>query len=332
MNSLKLKVKSLKLKTCTRYSEKGVALMMVLWILVLLSIVAMNFSFSTRWSTASTRNLKEETMAYYLCMKGYQEAINYLVSDIDPVVDLLDNEGNLRIDNETAPVTGKKTTNEGEIDIRITDEDSKLNVNYAGEVRLEKLFEYVGMPTGTARELIDSILDWIDRDNKHRLSGAEDEYYEELDNPYKAKNNFFDVPEELLLVKGMRPEYMTGSDEIKALGPLITTFGKRGDIIGAININTVSKEVMELLGLTPPTIETVLKQRESGGFRTIPLTLRIMQLTNTNSSYFRIEVVAHVHGSNRASRIISVVKRTPLDIGLKIRTVYWKENAESYRG
>ncbi|MBM4135280.1 MAG: general secretion pathway protein GspK [Nitrospira sp.] len=331
MNSLKFKVKSLKLKTFTRYSEKGVALMMVLWILVLLSIVAMNFSFSTRWSTASTRNLKEETMAYYLCMRGYQEAINYLVSDKDPVVDLLDNEGNLRIDNETSPVTGKKTTTEGEIDIRITDEDSKLNINYAGD-RLEKLFEYVGMPTGTARELIDSILDWIDRDNKHHLSGAEDEYYEELDNPYKAKNNFFDVPEELLLVKGMRPEYMTGSDEIKAIGPLITTFGKRGDIIGAININTVSKEVMELLGLTPPAIETILKQRESGGFKTIPLTFRIIQLTKTNSSYFRIEVVAHVHGSNRASRIISVVNRTPTDKGFKIRTVYWKENAEGYRG
>ncbi|MEW6214515.1 MAG: type II secretion system protein GspK, partial [Nitrospirota bacterium] len=145
--------------------------------------------------------------------------------------------------------------------------------------------------------------------------------------PYKTKNGFFDVPEELLLVKGMKPEYMTGSDKVKAIGPLITTFGR-----GTININTVSTEVMESLGLNKSDIETVLKQRESGGFSSVPQQFGTFGLNTTYSSYFRIEVVAHVNGGNRAVRIVSIINRTPTGKGFKIQTVYWRENAESYRG
>jgi general secretion pathway protein K len=310
-------------------TEKGIALMMVLWVLVLLSMIAMNFSFSTRWNSASTRNLKEETIAYYMCISGYQEAVNYLLSDKDPSVDFIDNEGNFWIDGETTPVTGKKMTEEGDIDIMITDEGSKVNINLAGEERLRKLLDYIGIPPDSEQEVIDSILDWIDPDKEHRLSGAEDEYYEGLDFPYKAKNSFFDTPEELLLVKGMEPDYMAGSDKVKAISPLITTFGK-----GTININTVSKEVMELLGLNPLDIETILKQRnkESGGFRFIPTQLSNFGLNTTSSSYFRIEVISHLKGSNRAMRIVAILHRMPAPKGFKTQTVYWRENAETYRG
>ena len=40
---------------------RGVALMMVLWVLVLLSIISMSFLASTRWGSASVRNFKEDT-------------------------------------------------------------------------------------------------------------------------------------------------------------------------------------------------------------------------------------------------------------------------------
>ena len=56
-------------------------------------------------------------------------------------------------------------------------------------------------------------------------------------------------------------------DEGKSLLPLITTFGSN-----TLNINTVSKEVMQILGLDDSEIEAIMKQRtkESGGFRFIP--------------------------------------------------------------
>src|SRR5512139_2562462 len=100
-------------------SEKGIALMMVLWVLVLLSIVSLNYFSSNRWNSAGTRNLKEETLSYYMAMSGYQEAVNYLLMDKDPSLDFIDSEGNYWTDIETQPVTGKLTTEDGEIDIKI---------------------------------------------------------------------------------------------------------------------------------------------------------------------------------------------------------------------
>jgi hypothetical protein len=54
-------------------SERGIALMMVLWVLVLLSIIALNYFGSNRWNTAATRNLKEETLAYAMAMSAIRK-------------------------------------------------------------------------------------------------------------------------------------------------------------------------------------------------------------------------------------------------------------------
>jgi len=187
-------------------SDRGVALMMVLWVLVLLSIISMNFLLSTRWSSASVRNFKEETEAYYLALSGFQEALNYIASDKDPGIDFLDNENNFWTDNEAQPITGKRVVDDAEVEIRISDESGKVNINFANEDRLIKLLAYGGVSKEDITVIVDSLLDWRDPDKEHHLSGAEDEYYEGLDDSYKAKNGLFSIPEELMLVKGMKPE------------------------------------------------------------------------------------------------------------------------------
>ncbi len=122
------------------FTEDGIALIMVLWILALLVIIALNFAISNRWNSASTRNLKEETISYYMAVSGYHEAVDYIISDKDINVDFLDNEGNFWVDIENQPITGKRSTEEGEIDIRIIDEDAKININYAATEQLERGF------------------------------------------------------------------------------------------------------------------------------------------------------------------------------------------------
>ena len=53
-------------------------------------------------------------------------------------------------------------------------------------------------------------MDWRDKDNLHRLNGAEDDYYLSLPQPYKCKNGDFTSIEELLLVRGVTPEIFYG--------------------------------------------------------------------------------------------------------------------------
>ncbi|MEE8148674.1 MAG: PilX N-terminal domain-containing pilus assembly protein, partial [Longimicrobiales bacterium] len=46
--------------------EQGVALILVLWILALLTLLVMDFAFATRLETRVARNYLEEAQAYYL--------------------------------------------------------------------------------------------------------------------------------------------------------------------------------------------------------------------------------------------------------------------------
>jgi general secretion pathway protein K len=304
--------------------------MMVLWVLVLLSIISLNYFSSNRWNTAATRNLKEETYSYYMAMSGYQEAVNYILSDKDPAFDFIDNEGNFWTDtnDKTQPVTGKRTTDDGEIEIRITDENAKININYADPNRLRNLFLYMGIPDDEIAGLQDCILDWKDADDETHLNGAESDYYEGLEGPYTAKNARFDVPEELALVKGMKPEYFKDLGEGKSILSLITTFGGN-----TININTVSKEVMQILGLDDSEIEAIMKQRtiESGGFKFIPQQFSAKGLNAIATQNFRVEVLAKTKNSNLGTKIVAVLSRTPDVAGFKILTLYWREDAENFR-
>jgi hypothetical protein len=101
-----------------------------------------------------------------------------------------------------------------------------------------------------------------------------------------------------------------------------------------VNINTVSKEVMELLGLNPVEIETILKQRNKdyGGFRFIPQQFSVRGLNTVATQNFRIEVIAKMHDSPIATRITGVLYRQPSAEGVKFKTIYWRERAETVRG
>jgi general secretion pathway protein K len=308
-----------------RSSESGIALMMVLWVLVLLAIIPLNYFNSNRWNSAGTRNLKEETLAYSLAVSGYNEAVGYLLSDKDHSYDFIDSEGNYWTDTETEPITGKRVTEDGELEIRISDENAKININYADQNYLRRIFGYAGIPDDQMNELTDSITDWKDSDTEHHLSGAEDEYYENLEEPYKTKNSLFSVPEELILVKGMKPEYFRGEN---SLLQYITTFG--GNFV---NINTASKGVMQILGLDALEIEAIMKQRskEAGGFRFIPEQFSSKGLNAIASQNLRIEVSARAKDSSLAVRVTAVLNRNANSGVYKVQTVYWREDAENIR-
>ncbi len=104
----------------------------------------------------------------------------------------------------------------------LVDESSKLNINMLltpletsgltgseiDELAVKRLMALPGMTD----EIADAILDWLDADDEAREYGAEIEYYSELNPPYVPKNGPLASVEELLLVRGMLPEYLFGLD------------------------------------------------------------------------------------------------------------------------
>ena len=94
-----------------------------------------------------------------------------------------------------------------------------------------------------ALEIVDSLTDWIDSDDRESTFGAEESYYRSLEHPYGCKNGPVSFVEELLLVKGMNREFLYGTKDHKGLAPYLT--GQGND--GKININTADPLLLQAM-------------------------------------------------------------------------------------
>jgi DNA uptake protein ComE-like DNA-binding protein len=94
----------------------------------------------------------------------------------------------------------------------ITDEGGKLNINAlikidpTGEALYNALLQ---LPNMTA-DIADAIVDWVDADDNVRPAGAESADYADLG--YRAKNGPLNSLDELLLVRGVTPQLLFGTD------------------------------------------------------------------------------------------------------------------------
>ncbi|OPY79403.1 MAG: putative type II secretion system protein K [Syntrophorhabdus sp. PtaU1.Bin058] len=259
-------------------SERGIALLMVLWIITILMVLVVSFSFLTKTEARSTFYFREGVQKKFYAEAGIEEALMEIyhrqVYRNQAVV--LEGSEVVRVDGR--PYTGEIGT--GRYVIRLLNESGKININTmtdATGVVLNNLLVSLGVPKERADIIVDSMLDWVDGDNVRRLNGAEDEYYLSLPNPYKAKNGPFEVMEELLLVRDMSPDILFGSKERKGLIHFVTVYGSTSKI----NLNTAPQEIlMALPGLTTDAVMRIMEQREAAEFREIK---DIQAITGLNS-------------------------------------------------
>lgn len=294
---------------------------MTMWVLVFLSVAVMSFTLSSRWSLASTNNFKQEAEAYYLALSGFDIAQNYLMNDKNTAIDFIDENGTFYVDREHEALPEKVQLYNGTVEIRITDEQARVNINRTNQNVIRSLLQYSGVESDKEDTLIDCLLDWIDQDDAHHLNGVEDEYYEDFG--YRSKNGPLDTVEELLLVKDFSRELLYGSDDYNAMYPLVTTFGD-----GLYNVNTASRDFMRMLGVSEIDIENVMRyrDRESGGLSSVPSSLSTFGFRTTFSTFLRIEVTAEVKESGVKYIITAITKRVQKGNGYRLDTVFWRED------
>jgi general secretion pathway protein K len=102
---------------------------------------------------------------------------------------------------------------------RLIDEAGKININRVDENALRRIFTNLGVEEPQRSILVDSIMDWRDPDNLHRISGAENDYYLSLSRPYTARNGPLDTIEDLLWIRGMSSALFYGRDGESAASP-----------------------------------------------------------------------------------------------------------------
>lgn len=257
----------------TRYSGKsddGIALFLVLWILVLLSVIAGEFCYTMRAETNMTRDFTERARAYYAAYAGIQKGIEEIIRAkmIPPMIPSTDMD-------ETG-VSGKKEIQwrvnvkippipfgDEQFEVRLDNESGKVNINSASANMLRILLNTFDLDEHHKDVIVDSTMDWRDTDDLHRLNGAENDYYEQLPKPYKCKNGDFDSVEELCLVRGLTDKIFYGGlkEMVTTIhGPLLKD---RSVASNRININAASSRMLASLPMmTDDVVKEIKAYRE----------------------------------------------------------------------
>lgn len=243
-------------------SNRGIALLITLWLLVILSVMAFSFSSLVRTESYSTYAFKDGIENKYIAEAGIQRGIAELFNRIAARNNKTPNASKIL---ETAfQVDGTPYTEkigDGYYKIRIMDEGGKINLNAVSDqtgVFLNNFLLNAGMEKEKADAIVDAVLDWKDDDDEARLKGAESEYYKSLANPYKTKNREFDTLEELVLVKGVTPDLLYGDSDHKGLIHFITVYSQGPQL----NLDVAPREILTSIpGMTPDVEEGILKAR-----------------------------------------------------------------------
>lgn len=245
--------------------ERGLSLVLVLWLLALMFLIAPSFVYTMRIESRATSSFEDEASAWALAVAGVYMAAAEVSADYAIVAS---NEAGLvfleKAGGGFQPLPSKRDfrLGEGTVSYRIEDERAKVNLNTATRGVIDELLRTHGAER-TARDAIaDSIIDWRDGNSDYHLNGAEDDYYGSLPFPYGSKDGPFDFTEELLLVKGVSREIFYGKAGEGGIGRFLTVHGD-----GKLNINTAGGAVLSAVYGTGVANEILLK-REIEGFMT----------------------------------------------------------------
>jgi general secretion pathway protein K len=311
-------------------NERGFALIAVLLVLAFVAVIGAEFAYSMRLEASAARIYKETLIATHLAEAGIEQATRELVADFAFVA--LGDEKDPGVDPacplvfyNTARTPIKRLPHQnvalgaGQFSYCITDEDSRLNLNTVTGDRFSRLLEAMGVERADRDTISDSLLDWKDTNEEHRINGAESEdTYLKLPVPYRSKNGNLDSVNELAQVKGVTPALLEGAEGRRGLADVVTVWGS-----GQININTVGREVLRGLGLSDAEFTEIEQARRQTPYFVAParFTGRGVSLGLTSRT-FRIEAVGLIDGQVRA-RLTAIVRKGTGTAGDGMSVLEW---------
>jgi general secretion pathway protein K len=230
--------------------QSGVALVLVMWVAVILTVIAGSFIVERRTELLVVRNSISMARAEAAANAGVYRALHDLYRQAVP-------------DVWTRDGTPHEWAFDGvPVRVEVRDESAKIDINTASDPLLRGLLVSVGLADADAGAILDAILDWRDPDPLKRPNGAEEGDYAAAGLTYRPANAPFQAIEELQLVLGMRP------DLYRRLAPSITVFSRAP----GVNATIASREVLLAIpGVTTEAVDAYIEQREEARARGAPL-------------------------------------------------------------
>lgn len=234
---------------------QGIALVLVLWVLTLLTVMALGMTVTQRTETA----LVENQLGGARFRATADAAIVYtMLSFLLPASDASLGRGDRGSEAESPWIPDgapRVWRFQGEpVTISVFNEESRINLNQADPQLLAALMRAVGVADEDATRLADAIADWRDQDDVRLLNGAEDRDYEDEGRSLGAKDAPFAAVEELQQVLGMEPALY------RRLAPELTV----DSTSGSPNARFASPTVLAALeGISLEEAELRVQERDS---------------------------------------------------------------------
>jgi general secretion pathway protein K len=257
-----------------------------------LTIIAGGFAYSMKIETKLARNANNETELLWLGRSGVEYARWILAQQMmipNEPYDALNQvwaggQGGMGTSNSPlSNVQREVHLGHGSFTWKITDLESRWNINVAPEPILTRALTAMGADASEVTPVVSSIIDWIDPDNSPGIEGAENEYYEGLSPSYECKNGPIDDISELMLVKNVTPELYEGLSATNQMGAAFqrrqSTFGAPMQPValssglkdlftpfstGKLNINTASSAVLQVIPGVESTVADAIVGARGG--------------------------------------------------------------------
>ncbi len=228
-----------------RADERGVALLLALLVLTILTALILEFDAEARREYRAAAAFRDDYKAGMLTRAAVQAARAVLLQDL-----LREKMTGQKYDGPTdiwAMPIKNYAIGDGFLTAQIQDETGKFNLNdlastSGGDIaqkkkilRAKRLFELLRVNPN----LVDALIDWMDQDEVPQPAGAESLYYQSLRPPYGSANSPLPGLGDLRLIKGFTPEI------IERISPYVTVFPQEGGAL--MNVNTADPIVLQTL-------------------------------------------------------------------------------------
>lgn len=265
--------------------KKGIALIMALWIMTILLVVAASFAFMMRTEVKMAGNYRNGVKAHYLALAGVEHAIAVLLNDTGNT-DHYDDAWHTTFRtnwNETAVTWDALPISYGggTYAVHLSDENSKLSLNYANAVGTMHLVDTDALGTVNFQEKVCNIFDYRDGAQTIPPFVARWDNSTEMDYMTKTgyegagcKDNFFDTVYEIQKVTGINlgagGVYDNPLDENSGRGSQLdmTVYSQDQNTqvdgtVRSVDVKTCSQNDFTTVGFTTEEAYTIYDTREN---------------------------------------------------------------------
>lgn len=239
-------------------TERGGALLVVLWLSAALAAIAFSVATTVRSETDRVASSADGLRAWYLASGSVERGIQWM--EWGPGV--TNPDGSPRWQYNLSRL--KMSYASGDAIVEMIPESSKLGINSATIDDLTRVISVITGDPGRAAEIASGIMAW-------RGSGGAPQISSSLSPTFQPRNASFQEIEELLSVPGVTPELFYGNYLPDAAGRLFATGGLRDSLSvwggqGPFDINTVSPALMQAMGMDPANVEQIVERRRAQPF------------------------------------------------------------------